>query len=69
MFQRGDRALSTLVFKPYFFPQSSEDFFFLTVPHDADCVRIRLRVSPKTKRITLDSFRLFIDAPASQKTL
>jgi hypothetical protein len=68
-FQRGDRALSTLVFKPYFFPQSSEDFFFLTVPRDADCVRIRLRVSPKAKRITLDSFRLFIDAPASQKTL
>jgi hypothetical protein len=68
-FQRGGRSLSTLVFKPYFFPQSSEDFFFLTVPRDADSVQIRLRVSPKTKRITLDSFRLFIDAPASQSAL
>jgi hypothetical protein len=66
-FQRGSRELSTLVFKPYFFPESSEDFFFLTVPRDADSVRIRLRVSSKTKRITLDSFRLFIDASASQK--
>ncbi len=68
-FRRGGRPLSTLVFKPYFFPQSSEDFFFLTVPRDADSVRIQLRVSPMTSRITLDSFRLFIDAPASQSPL
>lgn len=68
-FRRGGRPLSTLVFKPYFFPLSSEDFFFLTVPRDADSVRIQLRVSPMTSRITLDSFRLFIDAPASQSPL
>jgi hypothetical protein len=65
-FRHGDREISGLVFKPYFFDESSEDFFFLTVPPDADSMQIRLRVSEKTKRLTIEKFRLFIDAPASQ---
>jgi hypothetical protein len=62
-FYRGKAELQTLVFKPYFFEKSSEDFFFLTIPRDADTVQVRLRVSNKTTRITLENFQLFMDAP------
>lgn len=64
-FSRGDTRLQFLTFKPYFFPASSEDFFFVTIPPGADRLNIRVRLSEKTRRLTLDSFRLFSEpAPA-----
>ncbi|HEY8901568.1 MAG TPA: hypothetical protein VIM61_14235 [Chthoniobacterales bacterium] len=62
-FLHGDTVLQQLTFKPYFFDESSEDFFFLTVPPEADTMQIRLRISSKARRITLERFRLFADSP------
>jgi hypothetical protein len=67
IFSNGGRRLQELTFKPYFFDELSEDFFFLTVPADADAVQVRLRISSKAKRITLDSFRLFLE-PVADRT-
>jgi len=64
IFLRKGAIIQQLAFKAYFFDESSEDFFFVTIPPDADAVQIRLRLSRKTKRITLDSFRLFVDETA-----
>jgi hypothetical protein len=61
IFLRRGIIVQQLAFKAYFFEKSSEDFFFVTVPPGADAVQLRLRLSRKTKRITLDSFRLFVD--------
>lgn len=54
------RLRQLLTFKPYFFDQSSEDFFFVTIPPDAETLEIRFRVSEKTRRLTLDRFALFL---------
>jgi hypothetical protein len=61
-FYRGKKEIQTFVFKPYFFDKSSEDFFFLTIPSEADSVQVRLRVSEKTTRVTLENFQLFTTA-------
>lgn len=61
-FFERDRELETLVFKPYFFTESSEDFFFVTIPRTATAVQVRLRISEKTERITLERFQLLTDA-------
>jgi len=66
-FLRAGKYLQSLVFKPYFFDKSSEDFFFLTVPSEADSVQIRLRISGKTKRITLENFQLFSNRPSPSR--
>ena len=63
-FLHGKNAIQLLTFKPYFFDNSSEDFFFVTIPPDADAMQIRLRVSEKTTRITLENFQLFVDRSA-----
>lgn len=60
-FSAGPRLRQLLTFKPYFFDRSSEDFFFVTIPPDADTMEIRLRVAEKARRVTLESFRLFVD--------
>ncbi len=60
-FLRAGKSIQSLVFKPYFFDRTSEDFFFLTVPPDADALQIRLRLSSKTRRITLEDFQLLTD--------
>lgn len=60
-FFHGERELQTLVFKPYFFDESSEDFFFVTIPPEATALQVRLRISEKTTRITLDRFQLLTD--------
>lgn len=65
-FLRGENPLQTLTFKPYFFPESSEDFFFVTIPPGTDRMSISVRLSAKVRRLTLDSFRLFTEpAPAN----
>ncbi len=66
-FYQGRNEIQTLVFKPYFFDKSSEDFFFVTIPVGADSVQVRLRVSEKTTRITLENFQLLMNAPADQR--
>lgn len=60
-FYEGERTLQKLTIKPYFFPNSSEDFHFIAIPPRADSMEVRLRVSDKARRITLDSFRIFLD--------
>ncbi|MDD5199012.1 MAG: hypothetical protein PHC88_04355 [Terrimicrobiaceae bacterium] len=62
---RGVR-IQDLSLTPYFFGESSEDFFFITIPPEADAVQVRFRISPKAGRVALDSFRLFVDGPATR---
>jgi hypothetical protein len=61
-FLRDGQELQTLVFKPYFFDESSEDFFFVTIPAEATALQVRLRISEKTSRITLERFQLLTDS-------
>lgn len=61
--ENGEEFLD-YVFKPYFFPKSSEDFFFFTIPENADALKIRLRRPKDTERITLDELRLFMEEKA-----
>ncbi|MGC1480289.1 MAG: hypothetical protein WA771_07280 [Chthoniobacterales bacterium] len=56
-YRDGDR-FHELTLKPYLFPDPSEDFFFLTIPPDADALSLRLRISPEARRFTLDRFDL-----------
>ncbi|MGH8047933.1 MAG: hypothetical protein ACREKL_11865 [Chthoniobacterales bacterium] len=60
-FLSEDRELQTLVFKPYFFDESSEDFFFVTIPREATAMQVRLRISEKATRINLERFQLLTD--------
>jgi hypothetical protein len=37
------------------------NFFFLTIPEEADAVSLRLRVTDDAKRFTLDRFDLLVE--------
>lgn len=62
-FYADGREIQKLTIKPYFFPETSEDFHFLSIPADADSMELRVRVSEKAREISLDSFRIFLDGP------
>lgn len=59
-YQHGKR-IQELTLKPYLFPEPSEDFFFLTIPDEADALSLRLRIRPEAKRFTLDRFDLLME--------
>ncbi len=59
-YQAGTR-IQELTLKPYLFPEPSEDFFFLTIPDEADSLSLRLRIKPEAKRFTLDRFDLLME--------
>jgi hypothetical protein len=60
-FLKGTDTLQFLTFKPYFFTESSEDFFIFEIPLDADTVEIRARVTSGTSRIELADFTLYVE--------
>ncbi len=67
-FYRDGERLHDLTLKPYLFPELSEDFFFMTIPEDADSLSLRLRISPKAKRFTLDRFELLREQSTQNQT-
>lgn len=60
-FYRDEKRIQELTLKPYLFAESSEDFFFITIPEDADSLSLRLRIKPEAKRFTLDRFDLLME--------
>jgi hypothetical protein len=60
-FYRAGTRIHELNLKPYLFPEPSEDFFFLTIPEDADSLSLRLRIKPEARRFTLDRFDLLME--------
>lgn len=61
-FYRDNERIHDLTLKPYLFPELSGDFFFITIPEDADSLSLRLRISSeKAKRFTLDRFDLLLE--------
>lgn len=62
-FLRGSEIVAPLLFKPYFFPESSPDFFAIEIPADAEAMNIVLRIEPRTSWIRLDAWRALTFQP------
>jgi hypothetical protein len=62
-FDSPTRPIPFLTLKPYLFTDMSPDFFAFRVPSDAKTFSMRLRVSPGTKWLELETFDLFASPP------
>lgn len=60
-FYKGEDRILDLNFKPYFFPESSEDFFFATIPKDAETMSIRFRIYNDTEWITVEKLDIYVE--------
>lgn len=63
---KAGAPLTSLLFKPYLFPETSPDFFAFSIPQNAETMAIWIRVSGKTKWIRLDAIDVTVqEEPAA----